>query len=96
MRYVVVSILCAVCAFASTLAAAERKTEVEIRGEKFHINGQPTYAGRTWRGHAIEGLLINSRMVQATFDDLNPATRDRWRYPDTDRWDPEQTGHERH
>ncbi|TVQ04288.1 MAG: hypothetical protein EA381_00455, partial [Planctomycetaceae bacterium] len=31
--------------------------------------------------------LFNSRMVQATFDDLNPETRDRWAYPDTDVWD---------
>jgi hypothetical protein len=29
-------------------------------------------------------------MVQATFDDLNPATRERWRYPDTGVWDPER------
>ena len=26
-------------------------------------------------------------MVQATFDDLNPQTRDRWAYPDTKMWD---------
>jgi hypothetical protein len=29
-------------------------------------------------------------MVQATFDDLNPETRDRWAYPDTGQWDPER------
>src|SRR5690242_11362203 len=33
---------------------------------------------------------MNSRMVQATFDDLNPETRDRWAYPDSGRWDPER------
>lgn len=56
-------------------------------GDAFHINGKPTYAGRTWNGKKIEGLLLNSRMVQATFDDLNPETRERWAYPDTKVWD---------
>jgi len=65
-------------------------TRVTIAGEDVLIDGQPTYAGRTWRGHRIEGLLLNSRMVQAIFDDLNPQTRERWAYPDTDVWDPER------
>jgi len=60
----------------------QRQTRVSIVGEDFHINGEPTYAGRTWRGHRIEGLLMNSRMVQAVFDDLNPETRHMWDYPD--------------
>jgi hypothetical protein len=63
-------------------------TLVEIRGEDFWIDGASTYAGRFWRGMRIEGLLLNARMVQATFDDLNPATRGRWAYPDTGQWDP--------
>ena len=67
--------------------AAQRKTAVEIAVDRFRINGRPTYAGRTWRGMNIEGLLMNSRMVQGIFDDLNPATRDMWAYPDTKRWD---------
>jgi hypothetical protein len=74
------------------------RTRVEIRGEDFCINGDPTYAGRTWRGHRIEGPLLNSRMVQATFDDLNSETRARWAYPDTGEWDPEpvrRAGHGR-
>jgi hypothetical protein len=65
-------------------------TRVEIRGEDFWIDGRPTYEGRVWRGHRIEGLLFNARMVQATFDDLNPDTRDRWAYPDTGHWDPDR------
>ena len=65
-------------------------TQVEIEGERFIINGEPTYKGRTFRGHRIEGLLLNSRMVQATFDDENPETRNRWAYPDTGKWDPER------
>ena len=68
-------------------SSPERKTHVTIQGDKFFINGDPTYAGRTWKGQPIEGLLFNSRMVQATFDDLNPETRDQWAYPDTKAWD---------
>ena len=67
------------------------QSQIQIRGSDFWINGAPTYAGRTWAGHRIERLLLNARMVQATFDDLNPDTRDRWAYPDTGRWDPERS-----
>jgi hypothetical protein len=56
----------------------------------FYINDRPTYENRYWEGHKIEGLLFNSRMVQGIFDDLNPATRDLWKYPDTGLWDPER------
>lgn len=71
-----------------------RKTAVSIQGDKFFINGEPTYKGRTWNGQKIEGLLMNSRMVQATFDDLNPETRDRWAYTDTKEWDAERNTRE--
>ena len=67
-----------------------RKTTLAIDGERFLINGAPTYAGRTFRGWPIEGLLLNVRAVQALFDDLNPETRDLWAYPDTGVWDPER------
>ena len=70
--------------------AAGRTTAVAIEGDHFLINGRPTYPGRTWRGMRIEGLLMNSRMVQGIFDDVNPKTRDRWVYPDTKRWDPQR------
>lgn len=66
------------------------KTRVSIEDEGFLINGEPTYAGRSYRGCKIEGLLMNSRMVQGTFDDLNPATAGKWAYPDTGVWDPER------
>ncbi len=71
-----------------------RKTTVGIEGDKFIINGRPTYAGRTWRGYKIEGLLMNSRMVQGIFDDMNPQTVNRWAYPDTKRWDPNRNTQE--
>ena len=71
-----------------------RRTHVSIVGEQFHINGRPTYEGRSWRGRSIEGLLMNSRMVQGIFDDLNPDTVSRWAYPDTGRWDAERNTRE--
>jgi hypothetical protein len=83
--------------FCGALRAApgnERKTAVSISGEAFQINGQPTYAGREWRGHKIEGLLLNSRMVQGIFDDRNPETASRWAYPDRKQWDSERNTRE--
>ncbi len=73
---------------------ATRRTEVSIRGDQFWINGKPTYAGRIYRGMKIEGLLMNIRVVQGIFDDLNVATRGRWAYPDTLQWDPERNTRE--
>jgi hypothetical protein len=75
---------------ALAVAAPRQRTEVSIRGEQFFLNGQPTYPGRSYRGLKIEGLLMNVRAVQAIFDDLNPATRSKWSYPDTKRWDAER------
>ena len=81
-----------------TVAAAAtggpRQTHVAIRGDEFYINGHPTYEHRAWNGHKIEGLLLNSRMVQGIFDDRNPATVQRWAYPDTGKWDAERNTRE--
>ena len=74
--------------------AAERRTAVSIFGDEFHINGQPTHAGRKWNGHNIQGLLMNSRMVQGIFDDLNTNTIAQWAYPDTGKWDAERNTRE--
>lgn len=74
--------------------APVRKTAIAIQGDQFFINGQPTYQGRTWRGKKIEGLLMNSRMVQGIFDDLNPETTNRWAYPDTKIWDADRNTRE--
>jgi len=71
-----------------------KKTIVEIKGDQFYINGKPTYEKRYWKGLKIEGLLLNSRMVQGIFDDLNPETVSNWVYPDTKRWDPERNTNE--
>lgn len=70
------------------------RTAVSIDGERFCVNGRLTYEGRVYRGMKIEGLLLNARMVQGNFDDLNPVTRDRWKYPDTGKWDPERNTRE--
>ncbi len=70
------------------------KTSVAIQGDRFFINGRPTYEGRSYQGMKIEGLLMNSRMVQGIYDDLNPETRSRWNYPDTGKWDAERNTRE--
>jgi hypothetical protein len=41
----------------------------------------------------LEGLLLNCRMVQGIFDDLNPETRSLWDYPDGP-WDAHRNTHE--
>ena len=78
----------------SLAAEPGRKTAVAIVGEEFHLNGKPTYAGRVWNGKNLQGLLMNARMVQGIFDDLNPETVGRWAYPDTKRWDAERNTRE--
>lgn len=56
---------------------------VEIVGEQFHLGGQVTnQAGRA------EGLLLNSRMVQAVIDIEGGA--DQFAYPGTGVWDAER------
>jgi hypothetical protein len=94
MRWVVISIGLAVLTAPVVGSEPPRRTEVAIREDMFLINGRPTYEGRTWNGKKIEGLLLNSRMVQGIFDDLNPETRAMWAYPDTGTWDPERNTRE--
>ena len=85
-----------ICLFSClhAFAAPRRHTQVTIHGADFWINGSPTYPGRTWQSHRIEGLLFNARMVNGIFDDLNPDTRTRWAYPDTHTWDPDRNTRE--
>jgi hypothetical protein len=77
----------------------DKKTKVTIEGNRFYINGEPSYKGRTWtasdgRSYAIEGLLMNARLVQGIFDDLEEDTRGQWIYPDTREWDPDRNTRE--
>src|SRR5262245_34655493 len=74
-------------------ARTARKTVVSIEGREFLINGRPTYEGRTYDGMRIQGLLLNSRMVQGVFDDQNSETRARWNYPDGP-WDADRNTRE--
>jgi hypothetical protein len=69
-------------------------TTISIASDKFYIDGMPTYADRVYRGWPVEGLLLNTRMVQAIFDDANNETVSRWAYPDTGRWDAERNVNE--
>ena len=86
--------LAAVPALQRSSHAAPSKTVVSIEGDRFLINGRPTYQGRSYNGKRIEGLLLNSRMIQGIFDDSNPETRAKWAYPDTGKWDPERNTRE--
>jgi len=88
-------ILIGVLAACATIPDREMKTVVTIEGEKFFINEVPTYQGVSWttsyeEEYPVEGLLMNSRMVQGIFDDVNPMTRGQWIYPDTRKWDPDR------
>jgi hypothetical protein len=78
----------------SLFGAEARRTTVSIRGDQFFINGRPTYAGREWQGHKVEGLLLNARVVQGIFDDKNPDTAGRWVYADTGKWDADRNTRE--
>jgi hypothetical protein len=72
----------------------KRHTVVTIEQADFFINGERTYKGRYWGDHRIEGLLMNSRMIQGIFDDYNPDTVSRWAYPDTGKWDADRNTRE--
>jgi len=85
-------LLCLILLIGNSYVHAQ--TVVEIKKNQFYINGKPTYEGRYWKGNKIEGLLINSRMVQGIFDDLNPDNFGEFAYPDTQKWDAERNNNE--
>jgi hypothetical protein len=88
MKSIVTLFCLAFFLFSADLSAQKKiPTVVSIRNDQFFINGKPTYENRYWKGIKIEGLLLNSRMVQGIFDDLNPETANYWIYPDTKKWD---------
>ena len=94
MKPLTLAALALVLACSPAIGRAAASTVVTIVGDNFHINGEPTYKGRSWKGRSIEGLLMNSRMVQGTYDDLNSATSTKWAYPDTGKWDAERNTRE--
>ena len=69
-------------------------TLISIEGDAWLIDGRTTYVGRSYRGWDVAGLLMNSRMTNAVFDDENPVTRHLWTYPDTGEWDPDRNTNE--
>jgi hypothetical protein len=79
-----------ICLLPISIIAVSAKTIVEIKGNMFYLNGKLTYENRFWQGNKIEGLLMNSRMVQGIYDDLNAETVQTWAYPDTKKWDPDR------
>lgn len=64
--------------------------QLSIQGDKFLINGQLTYSDFPGARPQALGRLMNSRMVQATFEDENPETVDFFSYPDGSPYDPER------
>lgn len=70
------------------------RTFVSINADKFLVNGELTYKGVMWNGISLEGLLLNSRMVQGIYDDENPETAGMWKYPDTQSWDADRNTNE--
>jgi hypothetical protein len=71
-----------------------KQTVVSIKKDKFLINGEILNKGMVWQNKKIEGLLFNSRMVQAIFDDENLETQSLWKYPDTQTWDADRNTNE--
>jgi hypothetical protein len=70
------------------------KTEISLEGDKFLVNGTPTNEAITFRGVSMEGLMMNSRMANAVFDDDNEFTRHLWAYPDNEKWDADRNTNE--
>ncbi|MFI3263516.1 MAG: glycoside hydrolase family 43 protein [Rikenellaceae bacterium] len=73
----------------SFVSVFAHNTEVTIKGDAFYINGRPTYEGRYWNGHKVEGLLMNSRMVQGLFDNrlITDGEKSIYAYTDTGKYD---------
>lgn len=94
MKNILFLTICLVINLTTACKCGKPLTTAEIRGDQFLINGKPTYEKRYWKEHKIEGLLLNSRMVQGVFDDLNQETSDMWAYPDTKEWDADRNTEE--
>jgi len=78
---------------AASAAPGSRATSIAIAGDAFHINGKPTYPGRSFRGSKVEGQIFTSRMVNCIINDQNPETRGMWAWRDGP-WDPERNTNE--
>ena len=85
MRQVAVALVALFMSAAGHVVEAQTRTTISIQQDRFFINGAVTHPGT-----AAEGLLLNSRMVQAIFDDEDPSTLTTFAYPDTGVWDKER------
>jgi len=61
---------------------------ITIKGDKFYMDGKLTYSDFPGARPEALGKLMNSRMVQATFEDENPETAKLFVYPDGSPLDP--------
>jgi hypothetical protein len=67
--------------------------KVSIQGNQFLFDDQLTYSDFPGAKPEALGRLMNTRMVQATFEDENPETAGLFSYPDGSPFDPDrQTG----
>ncbi len=83
-------LLCSgLAAFSAFSRDAGRRTVVTIRGDRFFVNGAELY-----RHRPVHGLLLNSRMIQAVWDDRNPKTASNFAYPDSRRWSAQRNTNE--
>jgi hypothetical protein len=64
-----VVLVAASCALSREEAPFRPSTRIQLVQGRWELNGEPTY-----RGAEAEGLLLNVRMVNSTFEDRNPAT----------------------
>ena len=64
------SLLLTVLTLCSLSTASSGAAEVSLKASRWHIDGKITNPGSP-----AEGLLMNVRMVNATFEDLNPQTQ---------------------
>lgn len=64
--------------------------KISIEEDKFLFDGRLTYSELPEANPAAHGRLMNSRMVQATFEDLNPETQHLFSYPDGSPYAPER------
>ena len=70
--------------FVAIIPTGHSSTIVSIDGDNFKINGEITYKSAKYA--EMQGLLMNSRMVNGIFDDYNQSTVHNFDYPDTHTW----------
>jgi hypothetical protein len=72
---------------------------LDLQDGTWYLDGHPTYSpdgGYPNGDPRLRGLLLNHRVINGIFDDLNPSHdydgdgRDDWAFPDLGRWDPEE------